>query len=427
MNEIEIVERLATAIAVGLLVGVERGWRDRAGGPGSRTAGIRTFAIIGLTGGLAGLIAIGLGGGVAGAIIVAAMFLATIAPVAVFKARENVRDQDFSVTTVVAASAVFALGVLAMLGDFRIAAAGAVVLTGILLARERLHGMLDLLTYEELRAGVLLLAMTLVVLPLAPDRPLLDNGAVNPREIWLIAIIIAAASTLAYVLLKLAGPTRGLGIGGAIGGLVSSTAVTLALARQAAEADTQHGMRGAAASLAGATSLLRLGALPLVVMPALSLSLAPAVGAAALAMAAVSLVRLSSADRGGSAAFDLRYPFELRPVFVLATLVALISFVAGWAKARFGDEAVLGLAFLAGLSEIEPYILSVSRLAEQGMAMEFAQRSILVAMVVQLLVKIGLGWFIGGRRFGIELLVATAAGVAAGGVAEAVRIGWLRL
>ena len=247
MDTDELLSRFAVALGIGLLIGLERGWRARAEKPGSRAAGFRTFAISGLLGGVVGALAQAAGGtATAGGGAVIGIGLAAFAAVmTVFCLEENRADKNFSATTAIAGILTFALGAYALVGDMLAAAALAVVTAGILAMRESMHGWVKSLTWPELRSGLILLAMTFIALPLVPDDPVGPFGGVNPREVWLIAIVLAGVSFLGYAAVKYFGERHGVLLAAAAGGLVSSTAVTLANARRAAA------RRGLAATACG--------------------------------------------------------------------------------------------------------------------------------------------------------------------------------
>src|SRR6516165_6911399 len=228
----ELISRLAVALGIGLLIGLERGWRRRGATPGSRAAGIRTFALSGLLGGVIAALAQALpkqeSGGVASlAIVLGVAFAAYSAVIALFARDENQAAGNFSATTAIAGMLTFALGAYALLGDMRIAAGAAVAATALLAAREELHGWVEQITWPELRSAVVLLAMTFIGLPILPDAPLGPFGGVNPREVWLIAIVLASVSFLGYAAVKYFGARRGLLLaaagsrrGGCVGGHV---------------------------------------------------------------------------------------------------------------------------------------------------------------------------------------------------------------
>jgi uncharacterized membrane protein (DUF4010 family) len=284
MDQFEMFQRLATALAIGAVVGVERHWRERDEADGQRTAGIRTFSLIGLLGGAAGLIARALPAApVAAAIVIIGFFCGFAAIFAFYSHREASAENDYSVTGVVAAMLTFALGVLAVIGDLALASAGGAVLVAILASREILHGFMRRLTWLELRSAVVLLGMTFVVLPLVPDKPIGPFGGVSPAKIWLLVVILAAISFCGYIAVRLLGSMRGELVAGAIGGLVSSTALTNA--RRSTDAGDAASLTAGALG-ACAVSYLRTAALVALLAAPLSRSLVPPLIAAALTMSA---------------------------------------------------------------------------------------------------------------------------------------------
>ncbi|MBN9278592.1 MAG: MgtC/SapB family protein, partial [Hyphomicrobium sp.] len=225
-----LIAKLGLALAIGLLVGLERGWRERDAPDGARTAGIRTYAITGLLGGLFAALARSLE---APSLLIAGL-LAFTAVFAWYKSREAIHDADFSVTGVVAGIGVFVLGALAVVGDQRAAAASGTALAVLLASRDLLHGLLRRISWLELRASLVLAVMTSIVLPVLPSQAIDPWGGFNPRQVWIFAVLTAAISFLGYIAVRVLGTTRGALLGGLAGAVVSSTAVTLALARTAA-------------------------------------------------------------------------------------------------------------------------------------------------------------------------------------------------
>jgi uncharacterized membrane protein (DUF4010 family) len=168
-----LILRLGFALAIGLIVGIERGWRERDAPAGSRTAGVRTYGLSGLFGGVFAALAQAAGA----PLLLAVGFLGFAAVFAWFKHREAQADESFSVTGVVAALVVFALGALAVAGDPKAAAAAGVATAGLLALRDPLHGFLAHLTWRELHSALLLAAMTVIVLPNLPTRPSIRGAA----------------------------------------------------------------------------------------------------------------------------------------------------------------------------------------------------------------------------------------------------------
>ncbi|AGG70315.1 DUF4010 domain-containing protein [Sinorhizobium meliloti] len=152
--------------------------------------------------------------------------------------------------------AVFALGGLAVAGDYRIAAAGAAALAGVLASRELMHNLLKTLSWIELRSALVLAAMTAIGLPLLPNHAIDPWGGFNPREVWLFTLLSATISFMGYVAVRVLGSSRGLLVGGLIGAVVSSTAVTASFGQKARSGEEPLPLAGAA-SIAAVVALLR--------------------------------------------------------------------------------------------------------------------------------------------------------------------------
>jgi hypothetical protein len=203
----ELLSRFAVALGIGLLIGLERGWRTREMQSGSRTAGVRTFVVSGLLGAVAA--ALSQASGTGAGFVLGASFAAFAAVMIVFYREENKASGKFSATTAIAAILTFSLGAFALMGGMRVAAAAAVATAGILASREDIHSWVAKITWPELWSALVLLAMTFIVLPVVPDDPIGPFGGVNPREIWLIAIVLAAVSFLGYLGVRMLGTKTG--------------------------------------------------------------------------------------------------------------------------------------------------------------------------------------------------------------------------
>ena len=285
MDETETLTRLGLALAIGFLIGVERGWREREEKEGERAAGLRTFALIGLFGGVWGLLTQAIGPAPMGL-----AFLALAAAATLFRWRETEREGIVGMTTLVAMFLTFSLGALAVLGDMIAAAAAGVATAALLAAKEWLHGWLRVLTWPELRAALILLAMTFVALPVLPDKGYGPYEALNPYQLWLMTIVIAGVSFIGYVATKIAGERYGALIAGTAGGLVSSTAVTLDFARRTRAAPALWRPHLSGALAASTVMFARVIVVVALFGPGLLAAVAPALGVAALVSAVAALV-----------------------------------------------------------------------------------------------------------------------------------------
>jgi uncharacterized membrane protein (DUF4010 family) len=418
MDTEELLSRFAVTLGIGLLIGLERGWRARDAKPGSRTAGFRTFAISALLGGIVGALALAAGGtaAVGGGAVIGIGLAAFAAVITVFCREENRADKTYSATTAIAAILTFALGAYALLGDMRVAAAVAVAAAALLAMRESLHGWVKSLTWPELRSGLILLAMTFIALPVVPDDPVGPFGGVNPREIWLIAIVLAGVSFLGYAAVKYFGERRGVLLAAAAGGLVSSTAVTLANARRAAAGEGSPQVLAAGVSLAMAVSFVRVLAIVAVLQPSLLVLLAPPLAAATLAAVglAVFWVYWPTDREAGHTAVELRNPFGFWSVIALALTMGVIVLLGRFLNEYFGSSgAIIGAATL-GLIDVDAVTVSMSRLVPQPLSLRDGSFAILAAVASNTLSKLIIGAGLGRGRFALHIVLMSAAAVAAG-------------
>lgn len=406
MFDEELMVRLAVALGVGLLLGIERGWRGRELADGGRVAGIRTFSISGLAGGIAGALgsdasgAITLGGG----IVLAASLACHTAAIAVFDRARGRAAGDFSATSTVAALLTFLLGALAGAGHLRAAAAAAVIATAILTGRSELHSLLRRVTLEEIRSALTLLAMTVVALPWIPDRQLDALGGLNPRDIWVLAIALALISFIAHVAVKELGERRGLLAAAAVGGLVSSTAVLLASARRAARREDPVVLLLAGAALATSLSLGRVVALTAALAPALLGGIVPPLLAAGLVSLAFAGWAARSHHGGvGPLQAPAKSPFRLLPICGMAVVIGVLVIIGDRLHARYGGGATLAGATLMGAFDVDAMTISMARLVTRMPDRALAV-AILAGVAGNTVVKILLAAVFGPRSFALGYL-----------------------
>ncbi len=414
MDTYQLIQRLAVALAIGLIIGIERGWKQRAEPEGERAVGLRTLALSGLLGGVWGALVQGAGAaGVAGLGVAFAGFTIVVA---VFRYREMLREGSFGATTLVAAMLAFALGAFAVLGDPRAAAAAGVATAVLLAMKSWMHAWLQKLTWEELRSGLILLAMTVIMLPLLPDREVSQWLPVNPREVWLMTIFIAALSFAGYVAIRVAGSDLGIILSGLVGGIVSSTAVTLNMAHLAREHPSHRALCAAATMLAGGMMMLRVLVVVAVANAALLATIAPALALGALTQAGFGALlawRVGAQQETGDP-LALRNPFDFGAVLQFGALLAVIMALANGAAVWAGSAGAYVLAAISGILDVDAISLSMARLAPDRLAATSAVIAILIAVAVNSISKVVLAWSGGGWMFGRLLVPALGATLLAG-------------
>jgi uncharacterized membrane protein (DUF4010 family) len=416
MDTFELIQRMAVALAIGLLIGIERGWQQRKEAEGERAVGLRTHALAGLLGGAWGAIARGTGDW--GVVALGLAFMTFAGAIVVFRLREVEHDKTYGATTVVAAMIAFALGALAVLGDQTVAAAAGVAAAILLALKAALHTWLKRLTWEELRAGLILLAMTVVLLPVLPDREIAAWLPINPREVWLLTILIAVLSFAGYVAIRVAGPQLGIPLSGIAGGLVSSTATTLNMGRLARQHTERTKLFAAAIMLSSAVMMLRVIFLVGVVNASLLQFIAPPLLLAVLAQGVLAgyLGNWTRSAATVDQPLTLKNPFDLGVVLAFGALLAIIMVLTKLLAAWAGAGGAFALAAVSGTFDVDAISLSLARLVPGGLDANTAVYAILIAIVANSLTKIGLAWTTGGTLLGKLFAGGVAAALVAGGI-----------
>jgi|SRR5579871_206636 len=411
MDTFALLERLLLALAIGLLIGVERGWQEREGKEGSRAAGVRTFALIGLLGGLCALLSQLTGNGLLGFAL-----LAFAGSLAIFEWREASASNSSSATGMIAGLVAFVLGAYAVLGNMVVAGASGIAATIILAERRVLHTFVERLKWRELRAGLLLLVMTFVLLPLLPNHPIDPWQALNPRQLWLMMVIIAALSYVGYICVRVAGDRAGLIYAAAAGGLVSSTTVTWTYARMA-RLNPQNSLQIAAGvTTSWVVSLIRQAAIATAIAPSLSVPLLATLGPPTALLAAISAFLYWRSEKSSSESpLVLTDPFELSEVLKFGALLAAVTLVAKLVASGPNHLGLVPLAAISGLVDVDPITLSTSRMVGGSLAASYAAMIIVLAGGANLLCKSVLGAALGSRV--LSAYLAGAAILAAGSAA----------
>lgn len=413
MTEVETFARLGLALALGLLIGLERGWQGREAAEHSRVAGIRTFGLIGFGGGLAALlfppawsINFGLAFAAVAIVIASGHYVAAQ------------RTGDLSATSAIAALATFILGASAVAGSAEVAASAAVIIALLLSIKPILHGWLQRIEFEELLAALQLLLISVVALPLLPNRGFGPWQALNPFEIWWMVVLIAAFSFCGYLAMRIVGPARGTMITAILGGLTSSTAVTVSLARLARRNPGRDDLLAAGAAVASGTLFLRTMALLAVLNLPLLLTLAAPLGAAAAVTygGGFWLWRRSKTAEAGDG-LKLGNPFELWTAVKFGGFLAVVMVAVRAGESWIGPQGVLAVAALSGLADVDAISLSMARLAGTGQTLAIGALAIGAAILVNSGVKAGVAAVAGTRAMAYRLLAIFAAATVGAAIA----------
>jgi uncharacterized membrane protein (DUF4010 family) len=403
---------LAVAGLVGLAVGIEREWSGHATGPAARFAGVRTFLLLGLLGGAAGLL-LGRGyPGAAAALLAGGGALTVAAYVVASRAAQEVDG-----TTEAAALAVLAVATLAGLGLPAHAAGATAVMVLALGEKAALHAFVRRIGEVEMRAALHFAVLALVLLPLLPEGPYGPLGGVRPRELWIVVLIVSGINFAGYVARRAVGETHGTAVTGLLGGVISSTAVSLAFARQSRE--RPFAGRPLALGVLGACTVLvpRLVVLTLALNPALTATalpglLPPLLAGAALVAAGFLRTRAQS-DQASTP--ETRSPLRLASAIGLAAGFQAVLMLMTVARERFGSPGVLTSAAFLGLTDMDALAFSMSRLAAETGLQRLAAQAMLVGILANTALKFSVVLGLGRGEFRrIAGLGLAAIGAAAG-------------
>lgn len=397
---------LALALGLGLLIGVDRE-RRKGSGPTRRFAGIRTFTLVSLAGAGAQLLA------QPWLTVVAALLVAALAVVSHLKDR----SQDPGVTTEMALFVTFLLGVLT-LEHQAVAAAGGVVVAGLLAARTPLQRFsTHTLSEQELRDALVLAGSALIILPLAPNQPLAWLGGVNPRTVWLLVVLIMGVQAVGHVALRLFGARLGLPLSGLVAGFVSSTATIAAMGVRARKHPEMRMACVAGAWFSTVSTALQVALIALVLQPAILHTLGPAMGSALAMASALGLAALWRSEASTDQGQVKGRAFSLLQSIGLALLLSVITAVVAWLQGAFGALATYVSSALAGFADMHSPAAAVIFLSAHGAAdANTVLTAVLLAFSTNTVSKVVAACVAGGARFGVPVslglvAVATAAWV----------------
>lgn len=407
----EVILQLLVAALGGLAVGIEREWSARKEHAAPRFAGVRTFLLLGLIGGLSAELAR------TGFPAAAAVLLAGAAGLAVAAYVVKGRKEADGTTEV---AALFVLGAGFLAGSGRLVLASGLFAVGafVLVEKSRFHGAVFKIRSEELEAGARFAVLALVVLPLLPEGPFGPEPGVRPRELWALALLFSSISFAGLVAIRVAGPNRGPGLAGLLGGLVSSTAVTLQLSRES-RLQPRLG-RALALGVVAASSvlLLRVVAILLILAPALAARVAPllappfVVGVAACAV----LYREKTGDEPEIE--PPKNPLRFVAAITMAVLFQVVLYAMSWVKGAFGSPGLVLSGALLGFTDMDALTYSMVKLGGSGDLLSVAARALAAGVLSNTVLKLALALAFGRGSFRFT----AAAGLAALGAASALAL-----
>ncbi|XOV86558.1 MAG: MgtC/SapB family protein [Pseudomonadota bacterium] len=390
MINLEIAGQFAAAIGLGLLIGFERERRQDIEG----FAGVRTFALVALLGATAAFAGVH-----TNLPWLIAVTLLVVAIVVIVAYQVTSASGDLGITTEIAVLLTFLIGVLCSLGQVGMAAAIAVTCVLLLALKDWLHGIAAKIESHDIGATLQFAIITLIVLPLVPNVNYGPEGleVINPYKIWLMVVLIAGLNFAGYLLVKMVKREQGLAITGLLGGLVSSTVVTLGFSQRSRMEPAMSRVLALAILLAWSVMYFRVVAEVAII----NISLAGTLSLGMLLMGSVSFCMCFVLWRSNQSAETAEVtvgnnPFELAEAIKFGALFAAVVFVASAAQVYFGQAGLYLAGALAGLTDVDAIALSMADLSlSDPQSHGDAARTIVIAVISNTLVKSGMVLWLG--------------------------------
>tara|TARA_R110002126_G_scaffold418_5_gene2900 strand:+ start:10636 stop:11901 length:1266 start_codon:yes stop_codon:yes gene_type:complete len=399
---------LGIAFGLGLLVGLQR---EKAN---SELAGVRTFTLIAILGVLAGFLSRDYQNPfilpVLGVALTSLLVAANFIKIKVFT------NPDVGQTTEVAALLMFAIGAYLVMGDRVLGIVIGVSMSVLLYVKERLHGFINRLQEKDLSAIMTFAGISLVVLPILPNKTYGPYNVLNPQNIWLMITLIVGLSVLGYFIYKFVGKKLGIISNGVLGGLISSTATTVSYARKTVDTASISKMAAFVITVASAISLARVMVeigvvipekLPVILLPLM-------VEFVVMALICLGMFYSINKDSKDDTMPEPENPAEFKSALVFGLLYGAILLAVAFANEEFGDDALYIVAIISGLTDVDAITLSLSQLIKiDALNVSTGWKLILLASLSNLAFKGVMAGILGTKQlakwialsFGIALIV----------------------
>jgi len=383
---------LPIAALSGAAIGMERQRSGHASGPAAHMGGLRTFALLGSVAGIAGLLWVNQLGMVAGLLLGSAAALVVISYAVASR-------RDIDATTEVAALIVIAAGFLAGLGGWMLASAIVAVTTLLLAEKSRLHQLVEDMPDPGVKAGFRFAVMALVVLPLLPKGPFGPLGGIRPRELWIVVLLLSGLSFAGYMARCLAGAGQGYLLTGILGGVVSSTNVTLTFARLSA-VESGNGIALAVGVIAACMVMyVRVGVVTTLLSPALGVALLPYWTGPAICGALISVWGWRRQGVAEDSSPKPQNPLAVGAALQMAVLFQTVLFALTAVRDWFGNAGLLVSGAILGLTDVDALSISMSKEAGQSGQTETAALAVAIGCVANTVFKLAIALVVGKLQF----------------------------
>lgn len=413
VSEQQVIIQLAVALLLGALTGLQRGWAAREQKSGERVAGMRTYALVGLLGGIATLLSLK----VTAWVLPSTLLAVCIAAVIAYRAR-MLQMGNYSITGIIGLLLTFSFGALAVAVDITIAATAAVITTIILDNKNEIHNALNRLQEHELDAALKLLLISVVMLPLLPNEDMGLGGMLNPYKIWWMVVLIASISFAGYFAMRVGGTEKGILFTSLFAGLASSTALTLHFSRLARQTPQISALLSSGILLACGTMYLRILLYCAMITPTLLGYLVAPLLVMTLVLYFPALLiwrKYRNGTRVEQPTLN-NNPLDLKSALLLGALLTVILLLASVLQQWLGNAGIYVLAAVSGITDVDAITLSLARMSQSGLESRTVLIGIIIASSVNNLMKAGMAVSIGGRamllRVALPIMLSLLAGLA---------------
>ncbi len=395
--------QLVTALGIGLLIGLERERRQET----EIFAGIRTLPLVALSGAL-------LFEYFPNLLLAGFLFLAALLVVGYIA---KIRKHGVGMTTCVATVLTFIYGAMCVSSQETMMAAVMLgILTALLLAvKDPLHSFANAVEPEEMYAVLKFLVVALVIFPLLPNRSVALLLGLNPQFVWLMVIFVSGIGFGAYVLSRLFGAKAGIGLAGLLGGLISSTATTVAMSRKSLNRVEYSSVASLAIVIACLAMFPRMLLELVVVYPSLVQAVLLPVVVMVVVPLLPALYLVWDTTSQEMPEMEQDNPFSLKPALIFGVLFGIILLATEHSKELYGDTGILLTALISGLADVDAITISVGRLMEQGKLQEDTGRSaVILGAISNTFMKVCLTWILGHRKLARQVTAVMGLSILAG-------------
>ena len=405
MLDFNVFYRLAAAIGIGLIIGMQREhtYSDQSD---RHPAGVRSFTLVGLVGAMTAMLSDQMGGMapfVTGFVVVGLLLVASHISFAISHRPQEGQPGVGSdgITTSFAVLVVYLLGSFCWYGRLLESCVGMVVLLLLLNSKKQLHDFATRISAEDIIATVKFAVITLMVLPFLPNRAFGPAGleVLNPHTIWLFVVFISGIGFVSYVLIKIIGPGKGIWLTGLFGGLASSTALTLNMAARSRDNESYAGDFTMSIVLSWAVMFARLYLICIFLNPALAGPLAlPLLVPVLPSLGYALFMKVRTSHDHAEKSSDFSNPFRLLPAIKFGLVFTAVMFVANAARVYLGNGALVGCSFLGGAAEMDAVAFS---LIDMSVKATIENRELVLALlfasIANTITKGALVFFLGAK------------------------------